>query len=257
MSVYLGNIEIKLSSSSSGGSGSGGSSGGDTSSYTYPDDAIDLGLPSGIRWATANWGVSGVTRSADSTDIGYYVQHGNQVGGSANDAKYWNWSDTDCNGGSESVFLDAIQEWDETYTAENSDTAAYNLTLETDCVNLDWGSGWRIPTQAECIELISNTTITQVTVNTVKCWKLTNKSDSSKYILLPRAGYLPCGTASSPALTGSGMVAAYWSSTVCAVDGSDDEQYAYCMQAISTLRTINASRAWAMPIRPVYDPTIA
>ena len=51
------------------------------------------------------------------------------------------------------------------------------------------GDEWRMPTQTEWQELLNNTTNEWTTINNVNGWKFTSKTDTSKYIFIPAAGY--------------------------------------------------------------------
>ena len=105
---------------------------------------VDLGLPSGLKWAKCNVGAE------KETDYGYYFQWGDIEDKSNADCswdsyKYCNWSY-------------------ETLTKYNNDTSygenPDNITvLETvdDAASQIMGGDWRMPTQTEIQELLENT----------------------------------------------------------------------------------------------------
>ena len=66
-----------------------------------------------------------------------------------------------------------------------------------------------MPTKAECQELLDNTTNEWTTINNVNGWKFTSKTDTSKYIFIPAAGY--CGNGSVDDVGSFGSV---WSSSL-------------------------------------------
>ena len=112
---------------------------------------VDLGLPSGTKWATVNVGAS------SETDYGNYYMYG--MG-----SKTYDSTDTPYDGTEDPL-------------ATSADTAAQV-----------WGGEWHMPTSAQMEELINNTNNTWTTVNNVNGYKFTSKTDSSKYIFLPAAG---------------------------------------------------------------------
>lgn len=114
-------------------------------------DWVDLGLPSGLRWATCN---VGATTPED---------YGN----------YYAWGETT------------------TKTIYNSSTYTYTgnpttLPSSADAATANWGSAWRMPTKEEFDELKSNCTVTWATQNGVNGRLFTGTNGNS--IFLPAAG---------------------------------------------------------------------
>lgn len=139
---------------------------------------VDLGLPSGTKWATMNVGAT------TETDYGLYFQWGDTQGytasqvGSGEGQKAFRWADYKwSDNGSSSVF-----------TKYNAADGKMVLDIEDDAARVNWGGDWRMPTEAECQELIDNTNNEWITVNNVNGYKFTSKTDSSKYIFIPAAG---------------------------------------------------------------------
>ena len=62
--------------------------------------------------------------------------------------------------------------------------------IRCDAAAANMEAPWRMFTQTQGQELISNTTYQWTTMNEVNGWKFASKSNSSKYIFLPAAGYL-------------------------------------------------------------------
>ena len=147
---------------------------------------VDLGLPSGLKWAKCNIGAE------RETDYGLYFQWGETSGISGNlvgkysDKNYTWGSYTHCNGS------------DTTLTKYNNDTSYGEnpdniTTLETvdDAATQIMGGDWRMPTKAEFDELLSGTTnewITNYNGTGIKGRKFISKTDTSKYIFIPAAG---------------------------------------------------------------------
>ena len=157
-------------------------------------DAVDLGLPSGLLWATCNVGAEtpedygdyfawGETQSKDYYDWSTY-QHCN---GSYNTlTKYCNRSDYGYNG-----FTDNLT----------------TLLPEDDAATANWGEDWRIPTQVEWQELLDNTTITWTTQNGVNGRLFTASNGNTLFV--PAVGYRW-----EDKLTSAGSWGYYWSSSL-------------------------------------------
>ena len=62
-----------------------------------------------------------------------------------------------------------------------------NIALDAATANM--GSPWKMPTYKQTQDLINGTNHTWTTINGVNGGKFTSKTDSSKYIFLPAAGY--------------------------------------------------------------------
>ena len=133
---------------------------------------VDLGLPSGTKWATMNVGAS------SETDYGNYYQYGKGAGQYAATSGQNNYSGT------------------EDPLAASADTAVQ-----------EWGGLWHMPTRTQLNELTANTNYSWTTINGVNGGKFTSETDSSKYIFLPAAGYFNSGSQSS-----AGSYGNYWSS---------------------------------------------
>ena len=136
---------------------------------------VDLGLPSGLLWATCNLGAT--------TPEGY----GNYYAWGETSAKEtYNWSTyryvtVDADG-----YLQTLTKYN---TSETYGTIDNKTTLEAsdDVATAVLGSGARIPTKAEWQELLDNTTAEWTTQNGVNGRKFTAANGSS--LFLPAAGY--------------------------------------------------------------------
>lgn len=146
-------------------------------------ELVDLGLPSGLKWATCNIGAT------KPEEYGLYFQWGATEGYTGDEAKaHSTWSTAPFNNGSSS--------YDATYFASIKDNVIItkegeyfpSLKPQYDAATAAYGKDYRMPTKAEIEELIENTTSTWETVNGVDGRKFTSKTDSSKYIFIPAAG---------------------------------------------------------------------
>ena len=146
---------------------------------------VDLGLPSGLKWATCNVGANRPEEYGD----------------------YFAWGET-------SPKSSYDEENSETYGKDNSwlQRNGYidsygDLTMAHDAARANWGSSWRLPTKDEIDELVENTTTKWTTVNG-KEGRLVTSKRNGKSIFLPSAGYR-YGTP----LNGAGEDGYSWSTT--------------------------------------------
>ena len=135
---------------------------------------VDLGLPSGIKWATCNIGAS------SPSDYG----------------NYYAWGETTTKS---------------SYTESNSVT--YNKSFggisgnpQYDAARANWGGSWRLPSKAEFEELLSKCTLTWTSQGGHNGYKVTGPNGNS--IFLPAAGYRYGSSLNDAESSGY-----YWSST--------------------------------------------
>ena len=144
--------------------------------------AIDLGLPSGTKWANMNVG------STNPEEYGGYY-----AWGEIEEKDYYDWS---------------------TYIhCDGSDDTCYDLGedisgTEYDVAHVKWGGDWRMPTQEEFKELFDNCTSEWTTLNGVDGWKFASNINGNS-IFLPAAGCRWHGD-----LNSAGSYGFYWSSTL-------------------------------------------
>ena len=137
-------------------------------------DYVDLGLPSGLKWATCNVGANTPEEYGD----------------------YFAWGETN-------------PKWE--YTKENSET--WNISIGNisgkelyDVAKVKLGKGWRIPTEYEAQELVDRCTWIPTVQNGVSGTKVVGPNGKS--IFLPAAGYYYGNSHDSVAYNGR-----YWTST--------------------------------------------
>ena len=185
--------------------------------YNYPPepkpnghDYVDLGLPSGTLWATMNVGAS------KPSDAGLYFQWGDtqgytadQVGTGDGKKKFSSdWSDYKWNPSGDG----------ETFTKYA--TTGATLDLEDDAANANMGGDWHMPTDVQFQELIDNTTNTWTTQDGVNGRLFTSKTDASKSIFVPAAGYAWDGS-----IRYSGDYGSVWSSML----STNNVDYGQCL----------------------------
>ena len=148
---------------------------------TNGHEYVDLGLPSGTKWATTNVGAK------SPEEYGLFFQWGDTVGYSG-------------------ITTDKKFEWgDYKYSAESKDGSEFSkysestdadmtLDLSDDAAHVNMGGDWHMPSSTQINELINNTTHTPETIGTVKGMRYTSKKDTSKSIFVPFAGYCNFGS---------------------------------------------------------------
>ena len=115
--------------------------------------AVDLGLPSGTKWANMNVGAN---KPEDFGD-------------------YFAWGET----------TPKLSYIESNYKYSSDPTT---LPLGSDAAYTNWGTSWRMPTGAEKAELINNCTWIWTTQNGVIGYRVTSKTNGNS-IFLPAAGY--------------------------------------------------------------------
>ena len=158
------------------------------------NDYVDLGLPSGLLWATCNVG-------ADSPeDYGDYFAWGETT-----PKDTYNWSTYQYGDGSSSTLTKYCN--NPAYGYEGFTDDLTTLLPEDDAATANWGPDWRMPTKAEWQELLDNTTVTWTTQNGVSGRLFTAANGNS--LFLPAAGYRWGGE-----LNDAGSDGRYWSSSL-------------------------------------------
>ena len=136
---------------------------------------VDLGLPSGLKWATHNIGATTPE------------EYGN----------YYAWGEV-------------LPK--ETYTEANSETYGKSMDdisgTEYDAATFNWGGNWRMPTEEEMKEMVSMCVWEGTMQNQVYGYKLTSKINGNS-IFLPAAGYRD----GASLYDAGGIGGEYWSSS--------------------------------------------
>ena len=155
---------------------------------------VDLGLPSGLLWATCNVGAD------NPEDYGDYF-----AWGETQPKDTYNWSTYQyCNGSYNTLtkYCNNSSYGDNGFT-DNLTT----LLPEDDAATANWGSDWRMPTKGEWQELYNNTTVTWTQQNGVNGRLFTASNGNS--LFMPAAGYLDYHGHG-----GAGSYGYYWSSSL-------------------------------------------
>ena len=147
---------------------------------------VDLGLPSGLKWATCNVGASSPEQAGLyftwGETTGYTVEQVNSRERSFNDLEY------------------------------NSGPAASistDLTLEYDAAHVNMGGNWRIPTKAEYQELLDNCDVVfTYDYNGTEVGSVFTSKVNSNSLFLPAAGFVDSSSVYEASANGI-----YWSAS--------------------------------------------
>lgn len=199
---------------------------------------VDLGLSSGTLWATCNIGASSPEEYGD-----YFFW------GEIEPAKEWR----ECKYymGNAGTARDLMTK----YTTRDSYSyygVADNLTElapEDDAATQIWGDTWRIPSEDNMKELVTECTWTWTTLNGVRGYNV--KGCNGNHIFIPASG----STRWSETIAGLGDCAALWTSTLYGQSSFDGDNYAYSLYYTSSKVQYNCKVGRVCDrecIRPIY-----
>lgn len=168
-----------------------------TSGYLNGHEWVDLGLPSGTKWATMNLGAS------SPSDYGSYFAWGETSPKSSYD-----WSIL-------KYCLDTTGEKFSKYVIDSkygNVDGKRELELSDDAAYVNRGSGWRMPSKVQQDELREKCNWTWTTMGGHNGYKVVGPNGNS--IFLPAAGYRRGGS-----LDYAGSYGSYWSRSLYTSDG--------------------------------------
>ena len=194
-------------------------------------DAVDLGLPSGLKWASFNLGATKPEEYGD----------------------YYAWGET----GPKTVYdIGSYKfskgEWKTLTKYCTNVEDGYNgfvdgkttLDLEDDVAHVKLGGNWRMPTLAEWLELQENCTYSWIRVNGIPGRKYISKYNGNS-IFIPTSGIW-----NDNRVTGKNSGAYLWSSSL----NPDESDYAFCTFFSEYYNSNNKyMRSSGQTIRPVYE----
>ena len=155
---------------------------------------VDLGLPSGLKWATCN-----VDASSPTEYGGYYAW------GETTTKKYY---------------------YSNTYAYYDSKTIPSNISgTDYDAARQKWGNTWRMPTISELTELRDKCKFEWITINNVNGAKLTGPNGN--YIFLPASGGVGPMYSEGDYVKYAGVYGNYWSATLTYRQNGNTSAYLY------------------------------
>lgn len=197
--------------------------GGTSEEHEY----VDLGLPSGLKWATCNVGASSPEKYGD------YFAWGEVEPKDDYSFKTYKW----CNGTSYTMTKYCIDS--KSGTVDNKTI----LDSEDDAATANWGGKWRMPTLSEFDELCSQCTWSWNSMNGHNGYIVTGKNGN--WIFLPAADCRAGGGYPSTGKSGY-----YWSSTLSSTR-SDYAHYLYFNS--NRPLTSHLYRDYGRSVRPVTE----
>ena len=189
------------------------------------DTAVDLGLPSGLKWAKFNIGAN-----APEEHGGYFAW------GETTEKNVYSWGwylckESECG------------TWADPFIKNYQSAGTYILGPAYDAAHIQWVGRWRMPTEDDFKELKENCSCEKTTVNGVSGYRYTGWNGNS--IFLPD-GQIKNG----PNLTSDLFKCAYWTS-FCMYYSISTAQQASAFAPGGFLSGID--RAYGLAIRPVND----
>lgn len=194
---------------------------------------MDLGLPSGTKWATQNVG------AYKPSDYGLYFQWGDAQGYTAEQVGI---------GEGKKKFADDGSDYKWFSSANGGAITKYTtngamLELEDDAAHANMGGSWHMPTPTQISELLNNTTTVWTTSDNVSGMTFTSTTNG-KSIFIPAAGYAFKGSVKK---SGSGLI---WSSML-ATDNYFQGKYLECFSQAAQL--LSNTRIIGFSVRGVID----
>lgn len=141
---------------------------------------VDLGLPSGLKWAKCNVGATSETENGLFFQWGETEQHDTGIPYDWANYKHCNGSETTLTKYNTSIDF-----------GENLDGMS-TLRPEDDAARANMGGDWRMPTQADFKELLDNTDhawVENFNNSNVKGYTFTSRKNRNNYIFIPASEY--------------------------------------------------------------------
>ena len=190
---------------------------------------VDLGLPSGLLWATCNVGANAPEEYGD-----YFAW------GETQSKDVYNWDTYQYCMGSYNTLTKYCN--DPNYGYEGFTDNLAILLPEDDAATANWGDGWRMPTRQEWQELLNNTTVTWTQQNGVNGRLFTAPNGNSLFV--PVAGYRL-----NDGLDDVGLYGYYWSSWLYTVH--PDRAWIFYFDPFSYGMNVGLHRFYGFSVRAV------
>ena len=193
-----------------------------------PHEYVDLGLPSGLLWATCNVGANAPEEYGD-----YFAW------GETQPKDYYEWSTYQYCMGSYNTLTKYCNKTSFGYNGFTDNLTT--LLPEDDAATANWGGNWHMPTKEEFGELYNNTTVTWTTQNGVYGRLFTASNGNS--LFLPAAGFR-----NDSSLYDAGNDGYYWLRSLY----TDSPYYAWLFGFLSSsCDMLSYDRGCGFSVRPV------
>ena len=195
-------------------------------------EAVDLGLPSGLKWASFNLGASNPEEFGD-----YYAW------GETEPQDYYDWATYKWCMGSYGTLIKYCSQSGIGYNGFSD--GRFVLASEDDAAHVKLGGLWRMPKDAEFTELRTKCTWALTTINGINGEKVTGPNGNS--IFLPAAGFR-----AAYSLYHANVAGNYWSSSL--YKGGPHEAWSVNFGSNGVVnRSSSSYRCRGLSIRPVCD----
>lgn len=198
---------------------------------------VDLGLPSGVKWATCNVGAE------FPEDNGNYYAWGEVMPKN----KYWWDTYKYANGANDKLTKYCSFVGSGNYNFTDNKTT---LDLEDDVAHVNQGGSWRMPTREEWLELRNNCTWTWVTdIRGISGYRVTSEANGNS-IFLPAAGRRD----DRNFVYAQGEEGHYWSASRDEDELDSDYAWEMCIYSKNSY-VVQRDRCYGLPVRPVCLPS--
>lgn len=202
--------------------------------YTPDVQAVDLGLSSGIKWASCNVG------AWKPEDYGNYYAWGEVLPKEDYSWATYKYANSDRN--KLTKYCNNASFGNDGFT-DNKTT----LEPEDDAAHMNWGGAWRMPTDAEWTEVRENCIWTWTTQNGVNGYQVISKTNGNS-IFLPATG-----RRYNADLENAGLRGYYWSSSLAEHDSLQETTHRAGNVNFGSddVKQYNNIRCTGMSVRPV------
>ena len=201
---------------------------------------VDLGLPSGLKWATCNLGANSPEQPGDYYAWGETEPKERYVWSTYKHAK----AVTKADG---STIYRLIKYCADTDLGLDGFTdGKTQLEPADDAATVKLGAPWRMPTEAEIEELVAGCTWTKETINGTPCLRATSKANG-KSIVICTAGLMDDTSHDAQHIT-----AAFWASTLYSASSARGTAFLELGNETFEPATGNGPRKLGLPIRAVH-----
>lgn len=204
-----------------------------TTGFLNGHEWVDLGMPSGLKWATCNIGAS------SSEEAGNYYAWGEVTPKS--DYSWTNYKFRTSGESKDDVKVSKYNTVSYYGVVDNKTT----LEMPDDAARVNWGGEWRMPTTAEFYELKNQCTCTWTSQDGKKGYKVTSITNGNS-IFLPVTGYRNGTT-----LFDDESFGYYWSSMLNTSNTRDAWSLRFYWDSLTD--HFSFDRNYGLPVRPVWS----